>query len=389
MDHVDRTKTLKKEDDVRVETTGTSTLGNFDNFDHFDNFVNFDIIADSLALPERLYGNDELLRHLINDALSGQLSHAYIVEGPLKSGKKLLVKTVAAVMSDSSQMAKKIFEGISPDILTTAPAEGKKTIGIDDVRAIRRAAYIKPNDLDFKMFVIDGCDRMTVQAQNALLKILEEPPGATYFFLLCESSSALLATVRSRAPTVRMHSFEKKELRDCLIEHFQIARDISTRDPKFFEKLPGNIETIGQAIDAIASIEGKKSGENGGKGVKGEKRDAERDAMSVLENLLKKTSEDIYNAVLSMPRTRDELLVFTAKIRMYLRDMTVSRLAAPDELLFGDPSEIKRIVSRRSTASLLELDAIFEDFESGISQNINIQSALLALAADICRAAGS
>lgn len=343
-------------------------------------FDSFETIADSLALPERLYGNDELLGRLISDTLSGRLSHAYIVEGPPKSGKGLLVKTVASVMSDSAQMAKKIFDDISPDILTVAPAEGKKTIGIDDVRAIRRAAYIKPNDLEFKMFVIDGCDRMTVQAQNALLKILEEPPHATYFFLLCESSSALLATVRSRAPTVRMHTFEKSELRKCLIEHFKSARDMSARDPMEFEKLLSDAETIGQAIDALSSAEGKKSGK---------KKDAERDAISVLEGIFKKSPEDVYNSVLSMPRTRDELLTFTAKMRTCLRDMTLSRLSASDDLLFSDPVEIKKLVGRRSAASLLELDMLIEDFESGISQNMNIQSALLALAADICKTVGS
>lgn len=343
-------------------------------------FDSFETIADSLALPERLYGNDELLERLIGDTLSGRLSHAYIVEGPPKSGKGLLVKIVASVMSDSAQMAKKIFDGISPDILTVAPAEGKKTIGIDDVRAIRRGAYIKPNDLEFKMFVIDGCDRMTVQAQNALLKILEEPPDATYFFLLCESSSALLATVRSRAPTVRMHTFEKSELRDCLVEHFKSARDMSTRDPAAFDKLLNGVETIGQAIGAISSAEGKKSGK---------KKDIDNDAISALDGILKKTPEDVYGAVLSMPRTRDELLTFTAKMRTCLRDMTLSRLSASDELLFSDPAEIKKLVGRRSAASLLELDRLIEDFESGISQNMNIQSALLVLAADICKTVGS
>lgn len=343
-------------------------------------FDSFETIADSLALPERLYGNDELLGRMISDTLSGRLSHAYIVEGPPKSGKGLLVKIVASVMADSVQMTKKIFDGISPDIMMVAPAEGKKTIGIDDVRAVRRAAYIKPNDLDFKMFVIDGCDRMTVQAQNALLKILEEPPGATYFFLLCENSSALLATVRSRAPTVRMHTFEKSELRDCLIEHFKIARDISARDMSVFDKLLSGAETIGQAIDAISLAECKKSGK---------KKDIDSDAISVLESIFQKSPDDVYSAVLSMPRTRDELLTFTAKMRMCLRDMTLSRLSASDELLFGDPVETKKLVGRRSVASILELDGLIEDFESGISQNMNIQSALLALAADICKAVGS
>ena len=82
----------------------------------------------------------------------------------------------------------------------------------DAVRALKSAVYIKPNELDAKFFILTDCQLMTVSAQNAALKILEEPPENVYFFLCTDSAAALLPTVRSRAQTIRMQVFTDKEL---------------------------------------------------------------------------------------------------------------------------------------------------------------------------------
>lgn len=308
------------------------------------------------------------------------LCHAYIVEGPPKSGKKLLTLTLAAAMAGKTEDSEKIFGGICPDFHVTAPADGKKTIGIDDVRAIRRAAYVKPNDLDFKLFVIDGCDKMTVQAQNALLKLLEEPPAATYFFLLCESAAALLPTVRSRAPLVRMHIFSNDELRGLLLSHSQTAARLAASAPGELDLvISGAQGSLGRALEALASIE-KKGGASGGH---------RQNVLSTLERILKKSPAEIYDAVNSMPRVRDELSDFVAELRVALRDMFVIRTAASDKLLFGMPEELRKLAVKLSPARILELDRLIESFGEGISQNINIQSAKLALAADLTRTVGS
>lgn len=94
--------------------------------------------------------------------------------------------------------------------------EGKKTIGVDEVRDFFATASLTPSVLDFKAYIIDKADTLTLQAQNALLKIIEEPPSYTYIFLLCENSEKLLPTVRSRAQKIIMQAFEASEIEEYI-----------------------------------------------------------------------------------------------------------------------------------------------------------------------------
>lgn len=93
----------------------------------------------------------------------------------------------------------KAKKGSHPDIITFDPtAEGEKTFKIALIRELKDDAYIIPNEARSKVYILKSADKMNVQAQNALLKLIEEPPQYARFILECESSSAMLATVMSR-----------------------------------------------------------------------------------------------------------------------------------------------------------------------------------------------
>lgn len=93
----------------------------------------------------------------------------------------------------------KAENGSHPDIVTLDPtADGEKTFKIALVRELKDDAYIIPNEARSKVYILKAADKMNVQAQNALLKLIEEPPQYARFILECESSSAMLATVMSR-----------------------------------------------------------------------------------------------------------------------------------------------------------------------------------------------
>lgn len=72
---------------------------------------------------------------------------------------------------------RKIFAGISPDVITVTREDGKASIGIDTIRDLRTDVHVMPNELDSKIYIIEDADTMTAQAQNALLLTLEEPPA--------------------------------------------------------------------------------------------------------------------------------------------------------------------------------------------------------------------
>ena len=89
--------------------------------------------------------------------------------------------------------------GANPDLIFIAPEKNKKSLGVDDARQkINNIVSIKPYFYKYKIFVIENADTLTVQAQNALLRVLEEPPSYGVFLLLAENYSAFLPTILSR-----------------------------------------------------------------------------------------------------------------------------------------------------------------------------------------------
>ena len=104
------------------------------------------------------------------------------------------------------EACRKIRNGISQDVIDVLPEEGKQSVSVDVIRGVRSDAYITPGELDIKVYIIHYADKMNSQAQNALLKVLEEPPSAVRFMLLCSNTAALLPTVRSRCWTINIPS---------------------------------------------------------------------------------------------------------------------------------------------------------------------------------------
>ena len=168
-----------------------------------------------------VYGNEDVKSLFAACIKENRLSHAYMLVGPAGCGKKTLTEAVAMELARrdgaGEELVAKIASGHSPDVLTI-PTEEKR-IGIDTVRSFVSTVHLTPNELDFKMYIFDEADRLTPQAQNALLKIIEEPPKRVYIFLLCQNPGSLLGTVRSRVISVNMQTFDADEIRAYLAEN--------------------------------------------------------------------------------------------------------------------------------------------------------------------------
>ncbi len=138
---------------------------------------------------------------------SGRLPHACVLEGGTAERRLALARQLAQsqVCKDPAHRpcgrcdaCKKAESGNHPDIQIIGPDPGRKTLTVDVVRDMRDDVYILPNEADKKVYIIDPADSMQDYAQNALLKILEEPPSYATFLLLCTSKASLLPTVLSR-----------------------------------------------------------------------------------------------------------------------------------------------------------------------------------------------
>lgn len=98
----------------------------------------------------------------------------------------------------------KVKSGNHPDIYTAAVEGKKQIVRISEIRKICADSIIKPNESDCKVYIIPNADNMEAAAQNAFLKLMEEPPQPMMFILLCSDSSGLLATIRSRCTAFRL-----------------------------------------------------------------------------------------------------------------------------------------------------------------------------------------
>ena len=107
---------------------------------------------------------------------------------------------------------RKVLEGIHPDVIPIERFMEEKDVGVEikiaPIRTLRSDAFIRPNEADRKVYIIDNAQTMNLNAQNALLKLLEEGPGYAAFLLLCDRSGALLETIRSRCALVHLEEEE-------------------------------------------------------------------------------------------------------------------------------------------------------------------------------------
>lgn len=136
--------------------------------------------------------------------------HCLIIEG---NEKDTIFKARTICISIlGNEFKNKINKGICSDIIFVNQKNNKKSIGIDEIRSIKSDIIVKPVECKSKVYIIENAHKMTEQAQNALLKTIEEPPPFVYFILLCDNSEKLLDTVKSRANIIRLYSNDNKIL---------------------------------------------------------------------------------------------------------------------------------------------------------------------------------
>lgn len=177
-----------------------------------------------------LLGNSRLKENLRSSIARGHIAHFYLISGPEGSGKKTLARLLAAAMVCKSSdkpclccnACRKVLNGTHPDFITVDDPE-KKTVSVDLIREARADVYIRPNEADRKIYLFPRAQDMGVPGQNALLKVLEEPPEYGVFLLLCDAPEKLLPTVRSRCTELAMTALNDDILRQELHRLFPEA----------------------------------------------------------------------------------------------------------------------------------------------------------------------
>ena len=174
---------------------------------------------------DTLLGNERLKDNLTQSLGRGRISHFYLISGPEGSGKHTLAKALtAAILCKSGEKpcgncgpCRKVLEGNHPDVITVDDPE-HKTVAVRIVREAREDVFIRPNEADYKIYLFP--QELGIEGQNALLKILEEPPKYGVFILMTDNPDKLLPTVRSRCTELALQALNENTLCQALAKEF-------------------------------------------------------------------------------------------------------------------------------------------------------------------------
>lgn len=278
----------------------------------------------------------EQIKDFINKAVTGgKVAHAYIICGEKGSGRNNLAKLFAASIQCKDyngkpcgvcKSCKQMTGGNQPDVITLV--REKKVIRVDEIREqINHTVDIKPYEGPYKVYIIPDADTMNDQAQNALLKTIEEPPEYAVILLLVENEKLLLPTILSRCVLLNMKPVSEKVITEYLMETFMLPDYAAHRCAVFSQGNIGKavryatdgdfIELTAEVIRMLRSLDNKRVDELSGiaKKIKSEHYD-------ILDYL------DIiilwYRDVLLYKAVKDtNMLIFRDEIKYIANDATV------------------------------------------------------------------
>lgn len=177
------------------------------------------------------YGNEQLKKNLSAAIDRRQAAHFYLISGPAGSGKRTLARVLMAALLCGSgdvrpcctcSQCRKALSGNHPDLITVDDDE-HKTVPVALIRQARSDLFIRPNEAAKKIYYVPRGQDLGIPGQNALLKVLEEPPSYGVFLLLTDNPDKLLPTVRSRCTELKLQPLSPDVLRARLTAEFPQA----------------------------------------------------------------------------------------------------------------------------------------------------------------------
>jgi len=211
-------------------------------------------------------GHDRVCAFLRAAVRAGRLPHALLFAGADGIGKRSVALALAAwsqceVGGDdacgSCAACRQVAAGTHPDVQVVGVAAGKKEIGVERARDVKRFVQLRPLRDRFKLAIIDDAHMLTVAAQNALLKTLEEPPPRSCLILVANNPDALLPTVRSRCQRVLFAPLPRTAVAAVLTERLGLAAAVADRLAAVAEGSPGRALVLSRVCaedDGLATL---------------------------------------------------------------------------------------------------------------------------------------
>lgn len=154
---------------------------------------------------KNIVGQNFAKRYFLNSISKNRINHAYIFEGIDGIGKKLFAKELSKILLNTNNLE------YSPDYIDISSNENS-SIKIEKIRDLQKDIIVKPHS-NYKIYLIDEADKLTEQAQNALLKTLEEPPSYIVFILITSNKEKILDTIKSRCELIKFSAISPRDMK--------------------------------------------------------------------------------------------------------------------------------------------------------------------------------
>lgn len=288
---------------------------------------------------------------------SKRFPHALIIEGEHGLGKKTLARKLAGALvcrgddkpCGACKQCRKAEQGIHPDIIEHIAEGGSNSFHVNTVRDVVNDAFMRPNEADYKVYILGNAECMNLSAQNALLKILEEPPEYVVFIMTVSSKSMMLETVLSRSVVVSLEGVDIHKGAEYIAAHIENV-DVSLA-ARQLETFNGN---IGKALGSLQN--GKVS-------------EITELCVNICGALVNDSEYSLLTACASFQNDRQSIVLAMDFLKNIFRDALVYKPSG--ELLSGQTETVTMLKNKITRQKLIDLIAICDKLKEMALKNSN------------------
>ena len=290
-------------------------------------------------------GHEALINNFKQRCLKNTLSHAHLIVGEDGVGKGKLADILAKFILNGDLDREYV------DIINYSSE--KSSFGVDDVRDIIEEVYKKPFEKDKKVIIIHEGNKLTIQAQNALLKTIEEPPKGVYIIILCESLELILDTIKSRCEIYKLKPLTKSELYEYIkIKKFNYYENEIKSAIAFSEGVPGRIDRYFND-DKL--------------------RELRNNIVILIKNLNKNDLEAILQQEESFSNLKNDKEEVLNIFGLFIRDILINKEIENEEFIINSDKleDIKELTKEMSFKKLNNMIKTIEEARRNIKSNVS------------------
>ena len=290
-------------------------------------------------------GHEALINNFKQRCLKNTLSHAHLIAGEDGVGKGKLANILAKFILNGDLDREYV------DIINYSSE--KSSFGVDDVRDIIEEVYKKPFEKDKKVIIIHEGNKLTIQAQNALLKTIEEPPKGVYIIILCESLELILDTIKSRCEIYKLKPLTKSELYEYIkIKKFNYDENEIKSALAFSEGVPGRIDRYFND-DKL--------------------RELRNNIVILIKNLNKNDLEAILQQEESFSNLKNDKEEVLNIFGLFIRDILINKEIENEEFIINSDKieDIKELTKEMSFKKLNNMIKTIEEARRNIKSNVS------------------